>query len=214
MDAAVRATLVPTPAGAQHAASTATQDPQRAILIGLLRGAARAPVSLSALTAWTGLTDKKALLGLLFKMQRDGLVSAETPPLAFAAEPLGDALPPLLRALSDHGRALLADDAGFCLACCGYERDAADALAAIGAEASRFYASCACNAQAGTLTGPWVSVSDGVGAAVAAAPLHLAAHRFHLVIAGAPRVQRDEFVRLTAELARYSLGEATSEASA
>ncbi len=209
-DAAVRTTLVTTPAGARYAVSSSEADPQRAILLGLLRGAARGPVAMSALTAWTGLTDKKALLGLLFKMQRDGLVSAEGAPPAFADQVLGDALPPLLRALSLEERALLADDAGLCIACAGYERAAADGLAAVAAEASRFYLSCARNTEAGTVIGPWIFVSDGQGSTIAVAPLHIGAHLFHIVIAGAAQTDSDAFVRLAAELARYCLGDAVA----
>jgi hypothetical protein len=208
MDAAVRTTLVPTAAGARFAVSSAEQDPRRAILIGLLRGAARAPVALRALTAWTGLTDKKVLLGLLFKMQRDGLVNADASPLAFVEQPLEHALPPMLRAISDEERALLADDAGFCVACAGYERRAADALAAVAAEASRFYLSCVRNVEAGTIAGSWVFMSEGAGAAIAVAPLHIGQHLFHVVIAGAPRIESSAFVRLTAELVRYCHGDA------
>ncbi len=206
LDTAVRTTLVPTPAGARYAVSSPEQDPQRAILLGLLRGAARAPVAMAALTAWTGLTDKKALLGLLFKMQRNGLVSADGASPAFLDQPLEEALPPLLRALSAEGRALLADHAGLCLACAGYERRAADSVAALAAEASRFYLSCARNAEAGTVIGPWVFVSDGQGATTAVAPLHIGKHLFHIVIAGAAQTESDAFLHLTAELVRYCLG--------
>ncbi len=211
VDAAIKTTLVPTPAGARYAVRSAEREPQRATLMGLLRGGGRTPVALPTLTAWTGLTDKKSLLGLLFKMQRDGLVSAGATPLSFAAQPLGEALAPLLRALSSQERALLADDAGFCVTSTGYERRAADALAAVAAEASRFHASCARNAEGGTLAGPWVSMSDGEGGAIGVAPLHIADHLFHVVVAGTANMESDAFVQLIAELMRYCLGDAAND---
>lgn len=211
VDAAIKTTLVPTPAGARYAVSSAEREPQRATLIGLLRGGARTPVALPTLTAWTGLTDKKSLLSLLFKMQRDGLVSAGATPLSFAAQPLGQTLEPLLCTVSSQERALLADDAGFCVASVGFERYAADTLAAVAAEASRFQASCARHAEGGTLAGPWIFMSDGEGRAIGVAPLHIADHLFHIVVAGTANMESDAFVQLVAELMRYSLGDAAND---
>lgn len=206
-DLAVRTALVPTPAGARYAVSSPAPDARRAILVGLLRSATYEPVALPALTAWTGLRDKKTLLALLFKMQRDGFLSTDARPLACDRNPLAQALPPLLQALSTEGRALLADDAGFPVAYAGYEPGVANGLAAIAAEAGRFYLSCARNVDTATLAGPWISISDGATATVAVAPLHVSGRRLHIAVAGAARTESDAFVQLTAELMRHGDGD-------
>lgn len=128
---AVQAILIPTPAGAWYALAPGAPDPRRSVLRHLLRNGARRAPSLEELCEWTQCPDSREARMLLFRMQRDGWLSGDVEPLPERRDAVGDRLAMLLEALSDRKQALLADDAGLCVAATGMEEAMAERLASL-----------------------------------------------------------------------------------
>jgi hypothetical protein len=209
MDTAISAYLVPTAAGARFAVAAARQDARRTILLGLLRGAASRPVPLTRLAELAGMPDRKAVGGLLFKMQRAGWLSGDVEPMRLPRAPLAEALPALLAALAPCGRAVLAAHDGLCVAWTGFERTAADRLAAVSAGlfpiARNFEERH--DAETGAPPASWTLCDTEREARLTIRPLYIGPRPFHLALAGGPDTDDDAFVQLIALLSRRYLGE-------
>jgi hypothetical protein len=209
MDNTVNAYLVPTVSGTEFAVASGAADARRAILLGLLRGAASRPVPLARLAELAEIPDRKSVGALLFKMQREGWLSGDVDPLRFPDNALAEALPPLLATLSLHGKAVLADNNGLCIAFAGFERPVADELAALGAGlfplTRRFQRDLGAAIPLARAT--W-SLQDGdCEVRLSVRPLHIGRHLFHLIQAGTPVTGSDAFLHLVALLSRRYLGE-------
>lgn len=209
MDNAASAYLVPTCSGAEFAVASAAADARRAILSGLLRGAAGRPVPLARLAELAGMPDRKSVGTLLFKMQREGWLSGDVEPLRPPVDALADALPPLLAALSPHGRAVLAEGSGLCFASSGFVHPLDQQLAALAAGLYPLTRRCERDLGATLpLAQPRWHLQDGAREAhLSVRTLHVGRHLFHLVLAGTPVADSVAFVHLVALLSRRYLGE-------
>ncbi len=207
-DAAVHAYLVPTPAGAWHAVASNEREARRSVLMGLLQGAARVPVSLVKLIEWTAVTDRKAVRSLLFKMQRDGWLNADVNPLELPEQPLDEALPRILRDLSDQGAGLLGDDAGLCIAYSGFDRVTAEKLAAFSTAAYGLYRRYRTEVEesAGPSAFGWALLDDESDFSLTVRSLYVGDRVFSLIVGGKPRLTSEAFVRLAALLSNRCLG--------
>lgn len=207
MDDVVHAFLVPTPAGASYAVAANKQDAKRNVLVGLLRGAASRPVPLNKLVEWTGITDRKAVRGLLFKMQRDGWLTGDVEPFSLPSTPLDVSLSPILAEISSEGMGVLSDAAGLCVAYVGCPRELAEKLAALSAAIYPFHRRYRndIGGDENMTSFTWSLQGEG-GFDLVIRPLYLSDHIFHLTVANVPIFDGAAFVRLVALLSQHSLG--------
>lgn len=197
---AARAYLVPTAAGAWYAASLGKDAARRELLLALLRGASGYPISLDWFSQWTGLRERKAIAGLLFALQREGLLTGDAQPPAVPRGPAATLLGPLLADIGHGGEAVLSDPSGLCMAFAGVSQDAADHLAARVAALDPRLRRLASDGEGWSLGG------DGADPRLSVRPLHLPAYRFLLVTGQAARLDDDGFVQFLSVLARTCLG--------
>lgn len=204
----IPAYLVPTPAGARFVLGTRESDPRRLVLGALLRGGSSRPMPLAMLAEISGVADRKALGAILYRLQRDNWLTGDVEPLTVAREPLGEAVPPLLRALSESGHGVLADGSGLCYAYSGYSRDEADRLAALSTGLFplwRLYHELPeISAQQGAAG--WTLVTGSGTARLTICPIFVGEQLLHLTLADAPNFESPAFVKLAALLLRRYVG--------
>ncbi len=204
----IPAYLVPTPAGVGFALGAPDPDPARLVLNALLRGGSSRPMPLAMLAEVSGIGDRKSLGAILFALQRDGKLSGDVEPLAVAREPLGDAVPPLLEAMSTDGRGVLADDHGLCYAFAGYSCDEAQRLAACAPSAwqllrrHREHVIGAANRETYTLA----LLDETAGARLIIRPLFVGEQVFHLCLSGLAHPNSPALTKLGALLLRRYVG--------
>lgn len=197
---ASRAYLVPTAAGAWYAASLDRDETRRELLLALLRGASGFPISLDWFSHWTGLSERKAIAGLLFALQREGLLTGEAVPPSIPGGPASTLLGPLLEVIGNGDEVVLSDPTGLCVAYAGLAQDAADHLAARVAALDPRLRRLANDGEGWSLGG------NGTDPRLSVRPLHLPPHRFLLVSGQAANLGDESFVRFLSVLARTCLG--------
>jgi len=204
----IPAYLVPTPAGARFALGARESDPRRLVLGALLRGGSSRPMPLAMLAEISGVADRKALGAILYRLQRDNWLTGDIEPLTVAREPLGEAVPPLLQALSATGHGVLADDSGLCYAYSGYNREDADRLAAFSPGLYplwRLYRELPENSSHPE-TSAWTLVTGQGVTQLTICPIFVGDQLLHLTLAGATRLDSPAFVKLAALLLRRYAG--------
>jgi len=204
----IPAYLVPTPAGARFVLGAREPDPRRLVLGALLRGGSSRPMPLAMLAEISAVPDRKALGAILYRLQRDNWLTGDIEPLTVAREPLGEAVPPLLQALSVSGQGVLADDSGLCYAYSGYSRDDADRLAAF---STGLYPLWCLYRQlpevaAQPETSAWSLVTGRGETQYTICPVFVGEHVLHLTLAGATNLDSPAFVKLAALLLRRYVG--------
>jgi len=202
--AAYRAYLVPTAAGAWYAASLGKDEARRELLITLLRGACGFPISLDWFSQWTGLRERKAIAGLLFALQREGLLTGEAVPLLSPRGPASTLLGILLARIACGGGIVLADTAGLCVAYAGASPETSEQLAARVASLDPRLRRLATDGEGWSLGG------NGTDPRLAVRPLHLHPHRFLLVSSPSANLAGEDFVQFIGVLARCCLGVITT----
>lgn len=204
----IPAYLVPTPAGARFVLGAREPDPRRLVLGALLRGGSSRPMPLAMLAEISAVPDRKALGAILYRLQRDNWLTGDIEPLTVAREPLGEAVPPLLRMLSESGKGVLADDSGLCYAYSGYSRDDADRLAAFSTGLYPLW--CLYHGQPEVSTQPetsvWSLVTGRGETRLTVCPVFVGEQLLHLTLAGATNLDSPAFVKLAALLLRRYVG--------
>jgi len=204
----IPAYLVPTPAGARFVLGTRESDPRRLVLSALLRGGSSRPMPLAMLAEISAVADRKALGAILYRLQRDNWLTGDVEPLTVAREPLGEAVPPLLQALSKSGHGVLADDSGLCYAYSGYTREDADRLAAFSTGLYplwRLYRELP-EISAQQETSAWALVTGSGETRLTVCPVFVGDQLLHLTLAGATDLDSPAFVKLAALLLRRYVG--------
>ncbi|MEY4749085.1 MAG: hypothetical protein RIQ60_1299 [Pseudomonadota bacterium] len=189
--------LHPTPAGAYFAASRPSREPARVFLQRLLREAATPRLQVELVQAWMGMSASDAL-EFVYRMQSAGLVQGLPVPVSVPPDSVEALLPPLLAQLAEDGRALLADQRGLYLGTAGFTHEAAEELAALGADIGRVH-----ERHSQMLHGNLRLRGDGwglIGANGASElgfwPLYMGDEYFILILAGAPRFNQEAFTTL------------------
>jgi hypothetical protein len=195
-----RAYLIPTAAGAWYAASLGKDESRRELLITLLRGACGFPISLDWFSRWTGLRERKAIAGLLFALQREGLLTGEAVPLVPPSGPASRLLGGLLEQIARGGGIVLADTAGLCVAYAGTLPEMAEQLAARVASLDPRLRRLATDGEGWSLGG------NGSDPRLSVRPLHLPSHRFLLVSSPSANLAGEDFVQFIGVLTRCCLG--------
>lgn len=199
---ATSAYLIPTAAGVWHALASREVEASRNILAGLMRGGASEVVPLAALMEWSGVGDSKTVRSLLFKMQRNGWLSAEMEPFELPGESLAEVLQSSLGGLTDIGAAVLADHAGVCIAHAGIKRPEAEQLAAFGAGLYGSYQRYQGGPVAGPALASWDLVGDGNAAVLRVRHLHIGRRVLHLCMRGKEQDGSHAALRLAGMLSK------------
>jgi hypothetical protein len=121
---------IASPAGAYYAVSSPEQDAARVLLTQILRLGHSVPLTEALLAEWSN-NDLDKGLETLYRLQRLDFVHGTEEPRPSLAVNLESQLPSLLAALSDNGRALLADDNGLYYATAGFHHESAEEIAAL-----------------------------------------------------------------------------------
>jgi len=191
-----------TPAGAFYAVSSPEPGGNRSILLSILREGSAAPFNLEMARRWTQLANDEDALRSVFRLQRLGLIRGNPEARRPPRERLEDLLPPLLKQLSDQGKALLADENGFYLATSGFAHESAEELAGLSADLislqSRHGRLLRNNLRVNSES--WALVDPAGNAELGFWPIFVGPQRFMLIIGGTPRLQDQSFVYLVQAL--------------
>lgn len=187
-----------TPYGAHYAVSDASRDPFRDPLIALMSQPRSPLLTEQAARDWCATQDLQQALSALERLQSLAMVQGEPTSSEAPSGSLEQVLPPLLPALSEQGKALLADGQGFYLAVAGFRHETAEELAALSADIATLHArhSRLLANNLGIRETSWAVVDVAGASRIGIWPLHLAGQRFSLVIAGRPRLYQPDFARL------------------
>lgn len=187
-----------TPYGAHYAVASATPDPFRGLLFALMNQPRSPLLTEQAACAWCATPNVQHALSCLHRLQSMAMVQGAPTPTEAPSGPLEQILPPLLPALSEHGKSLLADAQGFYLAVAGFRHETAEELAALSADISTLHArhSRLITNNLGIGEANWAVVDVAGESQIGIWPLHVSGQRFSLVIAGRPRLYQADFARL------------------
>ncbi|PXW94162.1 hypothetical protein C7444_11556 [Sphaerotilus hippei] len=189
--------LHPTPSGAYYAASRPTRDPARTFLQRLLREPETPLLTAALVQDWMQMDEADAL-EFIYRLQSSGFVQGLPMRVEVPQERIEALLPPLLAQLSDEGRAILAEKRGLYLGTAGFAHEAAEELAALGADLAVVH-----ERHARLLHGNLRLHSDGWGMVNASGyselgfwPLYFGDDYFILIIGGMPRFNQEAFTSL------------------
>lgn len=190
-----RTYLVPTTNGAEYAVASNKTNQCKKLLLSLLRGDAR-----ESLMNNIGLSDRKALGSLLFKMQSNGWLTGDSKPIRLSKTPLAQSLLLLLESLSSQGKGILADHLGCCIASVGYNKAEVNKIAAFSASlyplGNRYHLETD-----DETPGLEISIKRGTSN-LFIRHLHIGTRVFHLALAGEVQHVDNNFVNLVTRLAR------------
>jgi hypothetical protein len=198
----------PAPAGAYYAVSAIESNPSRRLIQELLKKDSSPLLSLPALLEWTGIAEEDQAVTLLHHIHGLGWVQGLEAPAKCSNESLEMQLPYLLKALSVHGKVLLADQQGFYLASSGFPHEVAEELSALSADLASVH-----DRRSGLLinnlglgSSAWAIVDAAGNGKIGFWPLFIGSQRFVLVINGVPQFNHPDFVNLVWVLSRrYAL---------
>lgn len=198
----------PTPSGTYFAVSATEPNASRKMIQGLLRKESSPLLTLETLKSLAEIEDGEQGIKLLYHAQGLGWVQGLDTPRTCSDEPLEAQLPLLLRALSVHGKVLLADQQGFYLASSGFPHEVAEELSALSADLASLHSrrSGLLVNNLGLATSAWGILDAAGNSKLGFWPLFIGTQRFVLVISGVPQFNHPDFVNLVWVLSRrYSL---------
>ena len=192
-----------TPQGAYAAVKDTNNDASKEILINLLQQD-ETPLLNTENIAEIGSANANSTLELIQKMQTVGLISGQKELERLPQSNLEEMLPSTLAALTESKKALLAESSGLYIGVSGFPHEAAEELAAIGANLSEVY-----QRHKGLLQGnlrfkqhAWGLVDAAGNSEVGFWPIYLGNTQLTLIIHGAPQFNTLEFKRLIWALVR------------
>ncbi|MBR9868485.1 MAG: hypothetical protein GYB20_15320 [Oceanospirillales bacterium] len=195
-----------TPSGAYFATLNSAPDDARAMLLQLLSTDFQLLYSLELVSELADLDETQAM-GLFQQLLDRGFVALSESPAEIKRGPLEDILPDLLKQISDSGKALLADDQGFCLSSTGYSVEQSETLAALAADLLSLQ-----ERHKHILTSDLSVAGDSWGIMNAAGQsqlgfwgIYIGHQRFTLVISDMPKLNQQAFAEILASLARRYL---------
>lgn len=193
-----------TPYGAHYAVSSAARDPFRDLLFALMNQPRSPLLTEQAACQWCATKDLQQALATLHRLQSLAMAQGAPAPSDAPSGPLEQILPPLLPALSEQGKCLLADGQGFYLALAGFRHETAEELAALSADIATLHArhSRLLANNLGISEASWAVVDVAGASQIGFWPLHVSGQRFSLVISGRPQLYQPEFARLVWALHR------------
>jgi hypothetical protein len=190
----------PSPGGAYLAATQREPTAERTLLRALLREPSTPRLEIGALCRWLEIDDPGRATEILWLMQCDALVEGLDEERRAPDSALEDLLPGMLAPLSEAGRALLADQQGFCLSTVGFSDGAAVELSALGADVASLEArhnfAVLASEDDRNQAHAWALVDAAGNSEVGFWPLQIGGTVFVLVLAGLPRFNHPCFVDL------------------
>lgn len=199
--------ISPTPAGAYFCVSSNSESPSRKLLQALLKEKTTTRLDSEALFLLTGINEKSKLFDLLHRMQSIGWLDGVEEKEIVSEAGLEDILPELLVALSDSGKALLADEQGFYISAQGFPHETAEELSALSADIFSMYErhQGLLKNNLGLETSAWALIDAAGNGQIGFWPLWVGKHRFVLVIKGVPLLNQAALMKLIWVLSiRYS----------
>jgi len=190
--------LLPSAAGAFHAASGRELDPPRVLLRALFREPLATRLSEHALSQLSGLKDPEHAAAMLARVQRLGWIQGLDHPRRCPEGSIEELLPGLLEPLSNKGRAMLADPQGFYLGSAGFAHETAEELSALSADLASLQQrhSGLLVGNLGQVSGAWGVIDAAGNSQVGFWPLYVGGQRFALVLGGVPRLNQQALVDL------------------
>jgi len=196
-----------TPAGAYHAVSSTTEEAARHTLLRLLTEPDSPAMSDDSLGHLTGAAAAGDARELLYRIQCAGWITGITEPQQAPTANMDDEMPVLLQALTENGKALLADDQGFYLASQGFPHEAAEELSALSADIASLN-----TRHHGLLQGnqrlhssAWAIVDAAGDSQLGFWPLYIGENSFVLILMGVPMFNQNAFRDLVWSLCRRYL---------
>ncbi len=189
--------------GAYYATLSDEPDNARALLLQLLLGDASYPYSDELVAELTGETE--AVAKALFQSLLDrGFVELAAKPMVLVNQTIERTLPELLPSLSSQGKAILADDQGFCLGNVGYEEAYAERLAALSADVISMHQrhKQLLNGDLSMMGESWALVDPLGQSQLGFWVFQFSQKRFVLLLEGIPKFNDPAFIYLVSALAR------------
>jgi hypothetical protein len=188
--------ITPTPLGAYYAVSSPEPEPARALILGMMSSDRTQPVSMDALSRYTG--DTEDPLSLLYRMECAHWIEGRAESEILAARNIETDVPQLLSQLSGNGKALLTDSEGFYLANAGLAHELAEDLAIFAAEVATIQRKQSDLIRGNLRLGaPAMAVVDSGGnSELGFWPIHIGEHQFMLIVSGAPLFDRPAYLHL------------------
>ncbi len=186
-----------TPQGAYAAVKDTTSDVTKEILVKLLQQDETPLFNKETISEICSIEGDDAL-DLIHKMQVHGLLSGQKEQELIPETNLEKMLPETLAALTDSKKVLLAESSGLYIGVSGFPHEAAEELAAIGANLSEVY-----HRHKGLLQGnlrfkqhAWGLIDAAGNNEVGFWPIYLGETQLTLIIHGMPEFNKPEFKRL------------------
>lgn len=187
-----------TASGAYYAVASPNQDNARYLLNQILKEGSATIVTEERLIIWSGMDSIKNALQLLYRLQRLNFIYGTDTPRVAPTESIENSLPKLLVNLSETGRALLADDNGFYMACAGFHHEAAEEIAALAGDIislkSRHERLLKNNLNIHNES--WAIINHNGQSELGFYPIYVNKQIFVLVISGIPRLQGEDFINI------------------
>jgi hypothetical protein len=189
--------LHPTPAGSYHAISREASDAARMFIRRLLRARETPRLTPELMSTWLGLDPQQALQ-FVYRLQTSGLIQGLPVQVEVPADRVEALLPPLLSQITDSGQAVLADKRGLYIGKAGYTHEAAEELAALGADLATVHErhSRLLHGNLGLRSDGWGMVGASGYSELGFWPLHFGDDYFILCAGGTPRFNQEAFTTL------------------
>lgn len=197
----------PTPSGAYYAVSAKDTDISRQFLKALLKQQTSPQLNIENLQLLMQLEDEEKCLQLLHRCQKLGWVQGINKAINFPQQAMENIIPDMLKNITETGKALLADDQGFYLACIGFPHEVAEELSALSAEIAIVHErrSGVLMKNLGLASHAWAVVDATGNSQVGCWPLFIGKTRFVIAISGMPKFNQPDFVNLVWTLSiRYA----------
>lgn len=190
--------ILPTPAGAYFAVSTAEDSPIRRLLLALLRHRASPRVDTAFLCQCLETDNEQEALEILHRAQSLAWIEGYEQVREVPGLGVGQGLRQLLPRLSSIGEGLIIDWNGLSLASCGISDEMADTLAALGADLIGVQERHADRMarHLGQASHGWAAVDAYGSSRIGAWPLYVGDKRMLLVLLGEPRLNDSSFLAL------------------
>ncbi len=186
-----------TPGGVYYAIQADSPEPGRNFLHQLLQEP-ETPLFDVDIACKLSKLGKRRALEFVHWLQEAGLVAGLEQRERAPEASLETILPALLKALSDEGKAVLAESRGLYLGSAGYTHEAAEELAALSANLATVYSRHQelLSGNLGYQQQAWGLVDASGNSAVGFWPVHIGQNRFTLIIGGVPQLNQPAFKEL------------------
>lgn len=194
-----------TPSGAYYATVNSQSDDARALLFQLMSSEISIEHSLDVFAELADL-DKEQASVLFDRLIARRFLSLVPEPTNIRGGSLESVLSEILSTLSASGKVVLGDDQGFCLGAAGFDRDSADALAALAADLISLHQRhhSLLNKELELMGESW-GLLDPVGnSTLGTWVINIGTQIFAIIIHGQPNLNQHQFVELISALSsRY-----------